>query len=110
MPLYAIFCVNQSRTMRLLELHKEQNSPFAQFVEEMISDQELSGLPLLSYVIKPVQRLCKYPLLLRELIKATPPSHPDHFPILSAFQRTQELVDEVNELQVLNILGGKNLS
>ena len=102
-PLYAVFCVNQTRTMSFLESHKDQNTPFFQFTEDMMKDPELAGLSLLSYVIKPVQRLCKYPLLLRELLKNTGEGHPDRGGIVSAFEKTQMLVDEVNELQVRSI-------
>ena len=31
-----------------------------------------------AYLFKPVQRICKYPLLFKELLKYTPPDHPDH--------------------------------
>lgn len=31
-----------------------------------------------SYLIKPVQRLLKYPLLLRELVSLTEPDSPEH--------------------------------
>jgi hypothetical protein len=36
------------------------------------------GLGLESYLIKPVQRLLKYPLLLKELRKCTPPDDPEY--------------------------------
>jgi len=48
-------------------------------------------------LIKPVQRLCKYPLLLRELIKNTNTDHPDYKPLEKAFKKTSLVVDEVNE-------------
>ena len=38
------------------------------------------------FIISPVQRLCKYPLLLRELEKFTKENHPDHKPIKEAKQ------------------------
>lgn len=31
------------------------------------------------YLIKPVQRICKYPLLFKELLKCTPAEHPDYW-------------------------------
>jgi hypothetical protein len=34
-------------------------------------------LDLKSFLIKPVQRICQYPLLLQELLKHTPDAHKD---------------------------------
>jgi len=48
-------------------------------------------------MIKPVQRLCKYPLLLRELLKFTPESHPDHAALQAAYIKIEEAVSHVNE-------------
>jgi len=53
--------------------------------------QSSSHLQLGNLLIKPVQRLCKYPLLFRELTDALPPSHSAH-PILS---RARAAVEEV---------------
>ena len=38
---------------------------------------ELNLRQLSSFIILPVQRVCKYPLLLKELIKRTPEGHGD---------------------------------
>lgn len=43
----------------------EQNSNFAAFLEENQTNPRLRGLKLDQFLIKPVQRICKYPLLLR---------------------------------------------
>lgn len=43
-------------------------------------------LHLEGFIISPVQRLCKYPLLLRELKKFTPESHNDHQTVKDAMK------------------------
>jgi RhoGEF domain/SOS1/NGEF-like PH domain len=97
-PIYTPYCLNQSKSVQAFEKvsASKKFSGFAKLVEAAAQDPECEGLPLMSFLIKPVQRLCKYPLLLRELIKATPDSHPDFKPIGEAQRLTQSLVDEVN--------------
>ena len=43
-----------------------------------------------------MQRLLKYPLLLRELIRRTPADHEDRAGIEAAVEKIQRVVDEVN--------------
>jgi len=44
-------------------------------------------------------RICKYPLLLRELIKHTPPENADKKKLENAFEKINSVVLEVNESQ-----------
>ena len=39
------------------------------FFQKCIADPRAKGLPLSSYLLKPLQRICKYPLLIREVSK-----------------------------------------
>lgn len=61
------------------------------------------GFELQSYILKPIQRLCKYPLLLKELIKATPdPSDlaaASYNELVLANQAMKEVANRVNEAQ-----------
>ncbi|KAI7869660.1 hypothetical protein BDF14DRAFT_1994343 [Spinellus fusiger] len=52
-----------------------------------------------SLLIKPVQRVLKYPLLLKELYSLTPPSHPDHEDLREANKGIQQVADTINELK-----------
>lgn len=47
--------------------------------------------------LTPQQRICKYPLLLKDLLKATPDEDADHEPIAESFKSLQLLVDKINE-------------
>lgn len=59
------------------------------------------GFGLQSFIIKPIQRLCKYPLLLKELIKAyTDVSDATYFnELLMANAAMKEVANQVNEAQ-----------
>lgn len=50
-----------------------------------------------SIVIKPVQRILKYPLLLNELIKCTENTHIDWDPLLMALQMITDIATSINE-------------
>lgn len=47
--------------------------------------------------IKPIQRICKYPLLLRELLKYTDEGHSDHANLSSASNKIDIVVKVANE-------------
>lgn len=59
--------------------------------------EEWRGVPLTAYLHKPIARVCKYPLLLRELLKHTPESCSDHAPLTEAHTRICAVVDRINE-------------
>ncbi|EGW31968.1 uncharacterized protein SPAPADRAFT_138194 [Spathaspora passalidarum NRRL Y-27907] len=64
------------------------------------------GFELQSYILKPIQRLCKYPLLLKELIKNSPESQDSennhtasYNELLVAMNAMKEVANQVNEAQ-----------
>lgn len=64
-------------------------------------------------LIKPVQRIMKYPMLFKELLAATTPAHPDYFNLKQAAASASEVADEINEAKrrkelVENAISGVN--
>lgn len=62
------------------------------------------GFELQSFILKPIQRLCKYPLLLNELLKNTPEStdqvqSASYNELLVAYNAMKDLATQVNEAQ-----------
>lgn len=80
-----------------------------------MANPSTKGLNLTSYLIKPIQRICKYPILLRvrtinfqlfsiiiswkkkELIKNTPENHPEFNTLSSAMDKIEQVVSYINE-------------
>lgn len=56
-------------------------------------------LELQSFLIKPVQRLCKYPLLLKELIKYTDSQSSNYNELLLALEISKKIANDINENQ-----------
>ncbi|KAL0090872.1 hypothetical protein F4703DRAFT_1790823 [Phycomyces blakesleeanus] len=52
-----------------------------------------------SLLIKPVQRVLKYPLLLKELVNMTPTTHPDYEQLTIANKEIQGVADAINEIK-----------
>lgn len=50
-------------------------------------------------MIKPVQRVLKYPLLLREILSLTPADHSDYNELVPAVKEIQEVADNINEIK-----------
>lgn len=58
-----------------------------------------------SFLIKPVQRVMRYPLLLMELLGATPESHHDRPQLTQALQAVKEINVNINEYKRRKDLG-----
>lgn len=58
-----------------------------------------------SFLIKPVQRVMRYPLLLMELLSATPEAHPDKAPLTAAVLAVKEINVNINEYKRRKDLG-----
>ncbi|GAM18668.1 hypothetical protein SAMD00019534_018430 [Acytostelium subglobosum LB1] len=67
---------------------------------EVIQDST-NGLDLASYLIMPIQRIPRYLLLLKEALKYTSSTHPDHNMLLKAKDMIRQVADQVNESKMM---------
>lgn len=95
--LYSEYCSNHPRAAQLIEKLVASSKALRSFLDYATSQPELKGLGLQAFLIKPVQRICKYPLFLRELIKCTPEDHPDLPSISLAAQEMDVSCKKINE-------------
>ncbi|KAG7235296.1 hypothetical protein INR49_002786 [Caranx melampygus] len=86
--LYSGFCANHIKVQKVLERVLEARNP---------TNQHSSSLE--SYLIKPVQRVLKYPLLLRELVSLTDPESPEHTHLTEALRAMEKVASHINEMQ-----------
>eukprot|EP01095_Lingulamoeba_sp_RSL-Kostka_P015372 TRINITY_DN7057_c0_g2_i1.p1 TRINITY_DN7057_c0_g2~~TRINITY_DN7057_c0_g2_i1.p1 ORF type:complete len:393 (-),score=105.17 TRINITY_DN7057_c0_g2_i1:35-1213(-) len=54
-------------------------------------------LKLHELLIKPIQKICKYPLLIKELLKYTPSNISEYNTLNTALDRLEEIAKEINE-------------
>uniref|UniRef100_A0A8C5IV96 Intersectin 1 n=1 Tax=Junco hyemalis TaxID=40217 RepID=A0A8C5IV96_JUNHY len=60
-------------------------------------DPRCKGMPLSSFLLKPMQRVTRYPLIIKNIIENTPENHPDHSHLRQALEKAEELCSQVNE-------------
>lgn len=96
MKMYSQYCSNYDNASELLDRLKD-NQEFSKTLAVCLTDPAAKGQNLLSYLIKPIQRICKYPLLFRELIAHTPEDHKDYSTLVEVKEEIDKVVSHVNE-------------
>ncbi|XP_012879769.1 PREDICTED: phosphatidylinositol 3,4,5-trisphosphate-dependent Rac exchanger 1 protein [Dipodomys ordii] len=95
---YEEYCSNHEKALRLLvELNKIPTARAFLLSCMLLGGRKTTDIPLEGYLLSPIQRICKYPLLLKELAKRTPGKHPDHPAVQSALQAMKTVCANINE-------------
>jgi hypothetical protein len=94
---YEQYYLDHTKSLSFLR-HKQEDKTFLTL---LVACQTNLGhqLPLADYLLKPVQRLLKYPLLLGELTKAMPTDSPGYPAILAAGTLLKDVADSINEIK-----------
>ncbi|XP_060951488.1 rho guanine nucleotide exchange factor 38 [Limanda limanda] len=103
---YKIYCYHHddaNTSLKSYEKEEEIKQHFTTCVLALKKIYDEEGKPNLlnmgSLLIKPVQRIMKYPLLLGELWHATPEDHPDCRPLQEAFTAVKIINVNINEFK-----------
>ncbi|PKK21297.1 dynamin binding protein [Columba livia] len=101
---YKVYCQNHDEAIALLETYEKDEKLQKQLLDLLDSLRSLYSewgctnyINLGSFLIKPVQRVMRYPLLLMELLSATPEAHPDRAPLTAAVLAVKEINVNINE-------------
>uniref|UniRef100_A0A8D3C0C5 Dynamin-binding protein n=1 Tax=Scophthalmus maximus TaxID=52904 RepID=A0A8D3C0C5_SCOMX len=103
---YKIYCQNHDDAISLLESY-EKDENIQRHVLECLDRLramyrewgKTNYINLGSFLIKPVQRVMRYPLLLMELLGATPESHHDRPQLTRALLAVKEINVNINEFK-----------
>ncbi|XP_058553433.1 dynamin-binding protein isoform X1 [Neofelis nebulosa] len=101
---YKVYCQNHDEAISLLEIY-EKDEKIQKHLQDSLADLKslytewgcTNYINLGSFLIKPVQRVMRYPLLLMELLNSTPESHPDKMPLTNAVLAVKEINVNINE-------------
>ena len=96
--LYSTYCSNQPNIHSRLTSYQNTNNEFKKFLDTCFRREECRKLEIDSFLILPLQRICKYPLFFKQLVNYTPEILNDgQFPALISGQKcVEEMVAQVN--------------
>ncbi|EDQ90645.1 uncharacterized protein MONBRDRAFT_7068 [Monosiga brevicollis MX1] len=78
--------------------HLGKNSKQVDLFLQQFSEASHKGLTIHSYVIEPVQRVARYPLLMNGILAATPEDSEDYAAMQRLIQQLSDVADECNEI------------
>ncbi|KAM4888309.1 intersectin-1 isoform 4-T4 [Thomomys bottae] len=94
---YIRFCSCQLNGAALIQQKTDEAPDFKDFVKRLAMDPRCKGMPLSSFILKPMQRVTRYPLIIKNILENTPENHPDHSHLKHALEKAEELCSQVNE-------------
>ncbi|XP_042190197.1 rho guanine nucleotide exchange factor TIAM1 [Callorhinchus milii] len=98
--LYSAFCASHTKVPKVL-VKAKVNPDLKAFLDAQNPKQQHSST-LESYLIKPIQRVLKYPLLLKELISLTDPDSEEHYHLTVAMKAMNKVASHINEMQKIH--------
>ncbi|XP_029001279.1 intersectin-2b isoform X2 [Betta splendens] len=94
---YIHFCSYQIHGATLLQQRIDSEPDFKNFLKKIATDYRCKGMPLSSFLLKPMQRITRYPLHIKNILECTAEGHADRGSLKEALDRAEELCQQVNE-------------
>ncbi|KAI8504950.1 hypothetical protein Bbelb_170590 [Branchiostoma belcheri] len=95
LPTYEDYLKNYERALQTIDRCRRSNEQFnsvAASVKNGDNHQTLEGL-----IVRPVERVTRITLVLQDLLKHTPVSHPDHTSLKESLETSQAFLDKINK-------------
>ncbi|XP_043930963.1 uncharacterized protein LOC122804862 [Protopterus annectens] len=97
LPAFQTYCLQQSASINMLNSLEKEKELLRIFLDVSQNDNTvLRRMNLRSFLMAPLQRVTKYPLLLCRIIKATIEYHPDHTSLREAKSRVESHLEHIN--------------
>ncbi|XP_041118524.1 uncharacterized protein LOC121322498 [Polyodon spathula] len=97
LPAFQTYCLQQSTSINMLNTLEKEKELLRIFLDVSQNDNSaLRRMNLRSFLMAPLQRVTKYPLLLSRISKATTEKHPDHSSLREAKSRVESHLEHIN--------------
>jgi len=93
---YVEYCVNQANAIKVLQSLRESNIDVSARLQRLRDDPGARNLDLSSYLLVPMQRITRYPLLIRQILHYTEATE-DRKQIEHALEIAEKVLDHINE-------------
>ncbi|KAJ3348492.1 pre-mRNA-splicing factor rse1 [Allomyces javanicus] len=93
------FVDNYANALSMVRRGEEANPAFRAFNERCKSSRDTHRQSVQDYLILPIQRATRYPLLLKDVRKHTPEDHPDYPVLTMALDMMNEMAAQVNHVK-----------
>merc|ERR1719356_41342 len=97
MKMYQNYINNHDNSSKILAERREKNSNFKEFLLEQQHHEKTRGMGLASFLILPIQRVPRYELCLREIIKLTEPNNADLPNLKNCYEKVGEVNRSINQ-------------
>ncbi|KAK5860682.1 hypothetical protein PBY51_022143 [Eleginops maclovinus] len=97
LPAFQTYCLQQPTSVNLLNTLEKEKELLRIFLDVSQNDNTaLRRMNLRSFLMAPLQRVTKYPLLLSRIIKVTPECYPDYSRLREAKSRVESHLEHIN--------------
>uniref|UniRef100_A0A3B4UAE8 Rho guanine nucleotide exchange factor 49 n=1 Tax=Seriola dumerili TaxID=41447 RepID=A0A3B4UAE8_SERDU len=96
LPAFQTYCLQQSTSVNLLNTLEKEKELLIFLDVSQNDNTALRRMNLRSFLMAPLQRVTKYPLLLSRIIKVTPECHPDYARLREAKSRVESHLEHIN--------------
>ncbi|KAK0474009.1 Dbl homology domain-containing protein [Armillaria novae-zelandiae] len=97
MAVYMEYCVNQSNAIKVLQSLRDSRPDLAARLQHLRDDPAARNLDLSSYLLIPMQRITRYPLLVKQILHYTEPGGPEHTAIVDSLRAAERILAHINE-------------
>ncbi|XP_037075717.1 ephexin-1-like isoform X2 [Pollicipes pollicipes] len=94
---YKHYCANQIIQDRKLKELREKSPQFVEVLRRLESSSQCQSLSLHSFLMLPMQRVTRLPLLVSAILVRLEPGHPEYNSCQMAYQTLTQLVKDCNE-------------
>uniref|UniRef100_A0A6B2KWK3 DH domain-containing protein n=1 Tax=Arcella intermedia TaxID=1963864 RepID=A0A6B2KWK3_9EUKA len=95
---YVTYCQHHTEAIELLSKWERKKKDLPIWLMET-AQTHCRGLTLHDFLIKPLQRLCKYPLLFSGLLQCTDKDSPEYITIEKSLNKINVIVKDINEVK-----------
>ncbi|KAI0085934.1 hypothetical protein BDY19DRAFT_963763 [Irpex rosettiformis] len=96
MGVYLEYCVNHGTAIRLLQSLRESNPELASTLQRLREEPAVRNLDLSSYLLVPMQRITRYPLLIKQILHYSEVAEERRL-VENALDTSEKILNHINE-------------